>query len=606
MTHSTARNTTGIKLTLCLAATCLAIALCILCSNHGVGLLPESLRYLPGATPTGIDRFEPGYRLFLSAIHETGEKRIPESARVPQIILFAICIAAVVITIQRRHPNVMAPLLTGLLLIFAPQTLRLFTVLSPQVMAAPLVICCLLTAEEYGRTMRTSWLYVALACAFLMTLTTFAGLVVFLAIPLAIDSARRHRAAWGHLFFAIAYCLASIPIYHANVAFISTLVAASACLAVFLGSAVSVTKAVWLLAILVIAEAAISIPGIVHAEREGHDFAEIRWKHSPTIEAINRVRGEQMIFGDTVEPLVIYSRHPAASIQNTKASELSHTLTTTDSFIVLFGDAHRDIALLNAQVPLEEYRVLSDGQILRADASVWAGGKRTPAYSQNTPFIPARRAAGHFEWWNEKHEGYVRQAAAGNIDLLFLGDSITDDFRKVPGAWDFFQERFAKYHAANFGIDGDHTQHLLFRILNGECDHIHPRVAVILIGTNNTADDSAASIAKGIEACVNAARQKMPQTRILLLGLFPRGESPTNNDKRPVIQAVNRIIAHLDNGKTVRFLNLYDKFLAPDGRLSKQIMYDGLHPSLEGYHIWLDAMQPLLDEMMRLSPATAP
>ena len=193
----------------------------------------------------------------------------------------------------------------------------------------------------------------------------------------------------------------------------------------------------------------------------------------------------------------------------------------------------------------------------------------------------------------------MQQAAKGGVDLLFLGDSITDDYRKIPGAWAFFEERYGKDHPANFGIDGDRTQHLLFRILNGECDHIAPKVAVILIGTNNTGEDSPEAIAKGIKACVDATRQKLPTTRVLLLGLFPRGGSPENNDKRKIILRVNQLIAPLDNGDSVRFLNLYDKFLEPDGTLSKDVMYDSLHPSLRGYHIWADAMQPLLDEMMR-------
>jgi lysophospholipase L1-like esterase len=205
----------------------------------------------------------------------------------------------------------------------------------------------------------------------------------------------------------------------------------------------------------------------------------------------------------------------------------------------------------------------------------------------------------------KRHYEYVARARQGNCDLVFLGDSITDDYRTIPGAWEFFEQRYGRWHAANFGIDGDRTQHLLWRMLNGECDGIRPRVAVILIGTNNSADDTPAAIAKGVEACVHAAQQKLPGAKILLLSLFPRGGSPRDNDKRAVIQKVNAIIANLDNGSSVRYLDLYDKFLQPDGTLTKEVMYDSLHPSLKGYHIWADAMQPLLEEMIN-SPATLP
>ncbi len=217
----------------------------------------------------------------------------------------------------------------------------------------------------------------------------------------------------------------------------------------------------------------------------------------------------------------------------------------------------------------------------------------------DSAFIPARRSAGKDLAWLARHEQFVTRAKQGEIDLLFLGDSITDDFRTVPGALDFFNQRYGQWRPANFGIDHDRTQHLLWRILNGEIQPaMKPRVAVILIGTNNTGADSPEAIARGIEECVKAVRKQLPTTKVLLLGLFPRGRYPTT-EKRAIILKVNQQIAHLDDGRNIRFLNLYDTFLQPDGELSDQVMYDHLHPSLKGYQIWVDGMQTVLDEMMR-------
>jgi lysophospholipase L1-like esterase len=591
-------------------AICLGIALTALCSNQGIGLAPGAVRWLPRTPITEHDWPEIFYSFFLRAVAHLSHAGLPSAARWPQIVLFALTVAVAVFTVLLRSDLPFAAAIpTVLLVAISPQVLRIFTVLSPESLMIFAASFCLLAAEEYGRGKRRTWLVISILMAALTSFSAIGGWVIVVAVRFAFDAGRRRTAAWGHFIFAFLYAITSVmlpPLGQRN--FISGPVLVA--WVIFLGSAARTPRAVWLMAGLLVLQCAFGIPWIVRAERDGHDFAERRWKHSPTIQALNRLRGQPTVYSNRIEPLVLYTHDRILPLPQPQGDStwplLQRTLTTTDSFVVLFGDAQQEFVDISKRVPLEEYRTLADGEILRGDASASVGGKRTPPFSDNTPSVPARRAAGHFEWWNKKHDDYVKQAAQGNIDLLFLGDSITDDFRKVPGAWDFFQERFAKYHAANFGIDGDHTQHLLFRILNGECDHIHPRVAVILIGTNNTADDSAAAIARGIGACVAATRQKLPQTRILLLGLFPRGGSATDNDKRPVIQAVNRQIARFDNGDTVRFLNLYDKFLAPGGSLSKQIMYDGLHPSLQGYHIWLDAMQPLLEQMMRLPPATAP
>jgi lysophospholipase L1-like esterase len=162
-----------------------------------------------------------------------------------------------------------------------------------------------------------------------------------------------------------------------------------------------------------------------------------------------------------------------------------------------------------------------------------------------------------------------------------------------------WQKTYAPLNAANFGIGGDTTENVLWRILNGEIDGISPKVAVLMIGTNNFGLEGhqPPDVAKGITTIVQTLRKKLPATKILLLGIFPRDEKP-NTDARKKIQKVNEQIAGLDDKKNVRFLDIGAKFTSPDGSLSKEIMPDFLHLSEKGYQIWADAIDPLLKQLM--------
>jgi lysophospholipase L1-like esterase len=200
--------------------------------------------------------------------------------------------------------------------------------------------------------------------------------------------------------------------------------------------------------------------------------------------------------------------------------------------------------------------------------------------------------------WMKRHESFLERAAGGDVDLLFLGDSITQGWGGAKGVWERY---YGPRKAANFGIGGDRTQHVLWRVENGELDGIKPKVVVLMIGTNNARDDSADQIAEGIEAIVKDLREKLPRARILLLGVFPRGEKPDANPAREKLAAVNERIKKLDDGgKTVKYLDIGGRFLDEDGTISREIMPDFLHLSGKGYRIWADAMEPtlwsLLDE----------
>ncbi len=194
----------------------------------------------------------------------------------------------------------------------------------------------------------------------------------------------------------------------------------------------------------------------------------------------------------------------------------------------------------------------------------------------------------------KRHEQFLEVAKKGGVDLLFLGDSITDGWRGKNGkkTWD---EAFAPLKAANFGIGGDRTQHVLWRVQNGELEGITPKLAVLMIGTNN-GGDSADDVAAGITAIVKEVRTKSPTTKVLLLGIFPRGEKP--NPGREKNDKVNVVVAKLDDKKDVKYLDIGAKFLAEDKSISKEVMPDFLHLSEKGYQIWAEAILPTVKELM--------
>jgi lysophospholipase L1-like esterase len=195
----------------------------------------------------------------------------------------------------------------------------------------------------------------------------------------------------------------------------------------------------------------------------------------------------------------------------------------------------------------------------------------------------------------QMHERFLKIAKEGNTDLLFLGDSITQGWGGQKAIW---EKAFGQYKPANFGIGGDRTQHVLWRIENGELEGIKPKAVVLMIGTNNSGNDPADGIARGVTKIVETIRAKQPQAKVLLLAVFPRGEKP-DHAQRQKLQEVNKTIARLDDGRNVFFLDIGAKFLQPDGTLPKEIMPDFLHLSAQGYQIWADAISPKLAELMK-------
>jgi lysophospholipase L1-like esterase len=200
--------------------------------------------------------------------------------------------------------------------------------------------------------------------------------------------------------------------------------------------------------------------------------------------------------------------------------------------------------------------------------------------------------------WMELHRRFVDRAQKGHVDLLFLGDSITQGWNDNE-VWKRF---YGPRNAANFGIGGDRTQHVLWRIEHGELDGIKPKVAVLMIGTNNASSNTPAEIAQGITAIVQELRRKLPETKVLLLAVFPRSQKP--DSLRDRLRSVNEKIAKLDDAG-VKYLDIGKSFVDADGTISREVMPDYLHLSAQGYRRWADAMEPTLRSLLN-EPQRAP
>jgi len=202
------------------------------------------------------------------------------------------------------------------------------------------------------------------------------------------------------------------------------------------------------------------------------------------------------------------------------------------------------------------------------------------------------------QWWGKRHEEKLKEKASrGKIDLLMIGDSITHGWED-PGK-STWEKYYAKRNALNLGYSGDRTEQVLWRLENGEVDQITPRLAVIMIGTNNAGhrQEKPEDTAAGIKAIVQDLRKRLPDMKILLLAIFPRGEKPAD-PLRQLNVATNQIIQSLADDQHVFFLDINDQFLTDDGTLPADIMPDYLHPNPKGYELWAAAMEPQIRKLM--------
>lgn len=210
---------------------------------------------------------------------------------------------------------------------------------------------------------------------------------------------------------------------------------------------------------------------------------------------------------------------------------------------------------------------------------------------------PSDRSSDDGGWWGIRQREKRALVQQGGWDLVFIGDSITQGWEGPGGPiWNqYYQPR----KALNLGYSGDRIEHALWRLENGELHGPPPKLVVILIGTNNTGFrlDPPASIAAGIERMVSKIGASWPSTKVLILGILPRGVEAA--DPRRINNAkTNKLLAQSADGRLVFFLDIGDRFVGSDGKISQEVMPDFLHLGSNGYQIWAEAMEPTLRQLL--------
>jgi lysophospholipase L1-like esterase len=225
----------------------------------------------------------------------------------------------------------------------------------------------------------------------------------------------------------------------------------------------------------------------------------------------------------------------------------------------------------------------------------------------NNAVVPAVKCEKDFYDWDERHEAAKAEIRKRQVDLVFIGDSITHMFGGPPASnringGDLFEKYYGKRNAVNLGFGWDRTQQVLWRLENGELEGIKPKVAVVLIGTNNISPHNARGntneeTVAGIKAICDTIRKKSRRSKILLLGILPRGANANALERIRIVE-INRELAKLDGKRGVTFLDIGDKFLDANGVMLPNVTTDLLHPNEKGYEIWAEAMEPTLARLL--------
>lgn len=203
------------------------------------------------------------------------------------------------------------------------------------------------------------------------------------------------------------------------------------------------------------------------------------------------------------------------------------------------------------------------------------------------------------EWWRKRHRQKLQEVKKGGHELVFIGDSITQGW-EGPGK-EVWQKYYANRKALNLGYSGDRTEHVLWRLLSGELENVDPKAYVLMIGTNNTGhrEGPPAETASGIKLILDLLRDRSPDSEILLLSVFPRGEK-SDDKKRVINDGINKLIEGYAKGdEKIHWLSMDKTFLSEDGSLSKEVMPDLLHPQAKGYQMWAEAMEPELKKLLK-------
>lgn len=202
------------------------------------------------------------------------------------------------------------------------------------------------------------------------------------------------------------------------------------------------------------------------------------------------------------------------------------------------------------------------------------------------------------DWCIAAHQGLNQKAKKGEFDVLMIGDSITWEWD--ADGWEGNKEtglsvwsELAGFKPGTFAVSGDRTEHLLWRLMNGNLDVASPpKAVVLLIGTNNIRqrEDAPEEIVEGIKAILKSVEDRFPQAGILVYGILPGAKLP-NDPSRKTTDITNELISHLADGTRVRYVNINNEFLNDDGTSKDEMFRDGLHLSGLGYQAWARSLK---------------
>lgn len=198
-------------------------------------------------------------------------------------------------------------------------------------------------------------------------------------------------------------------------------------------------------------------------------------------------------------------------------------------------------------------------------------------------------------YYLKMHERIIKRAKGADIDLVFIGDSLTEYW--LTEGKEVWNKEFAAWSPGNFGLSGDTTYGVLWRLKQNEISGLHPKVVVVLIGTNDlSVGRGTQATAKAIGKVVETIKNQLPDTTIILLGLLPRGGAA--DPSRKLVSEVNGIISSLDNGNQIRYLDIGNSFLDKNGELIPELMLDSIHLSSQGYKTFAEAIKPTISKYL--------
>ncbi|MCA9194694.1 MAG: sulfatase-like hydrolase/transferase [Planctomycetales bacterium] len=291
---------------------------------------------------------------------------------------------------------------------------------------------------------------------------------------------------------------------------------------------------------------------------------------------------------------IYYAYYENAAVHNVPV----HDGVRTDRYKLMYFPRGRQWNLFDLEQDPQEMRSLHDdpqyAPIMTALQKRYRDLRQL--YDVNTATIPATR--GDEARWQERDRELTRRAnnEGASAQLAFIGDSITQGWEgNGKQVWEQF---YASRGAINLGIGGDRTEHVIWRLTHGNLGKVKPKVAVLMIGTNNTghAMQDPSEVAAGVRKILDILDEKLPDTKVVLHGIFPRGATEFDEARLNNI-AINDQIRRFHDGQRVFYLDIGATFLAADKTLSKDIMPDLLHLNAAGYQMWAEALEPTLKEL---------